>query len=285
MSNDDGKGWIKLYRKSMDNHMYFEEPFTRWQAWVDLLLLATRQPRQFRIRGNKVELNVGDVAMAQKRLAGRWQWGNKKVIRFLDELEANEMIDIHHTSEAKEAAIKTATEHNTTAINIISIRNYGNYQLDNTTDNTTDNTADNTTDNTTYKNVKNVKNEKEKKENIKRKFSPPSTADVEAYCRERRNAVDAVAFVAFYESKGWVVGKSPMKDWRAAVRTWERHDGRTNTPQRGAVPGGVRLGAGEWITPDGRRTYGDGTINVPMTASPRPNERCCWSSGYNDWIM
>lgn len=54
------------------------------------------------------------------------------------------------------------------------------------------------------------------------RFAPPSVADVSAYCRERGNSVDAERFVSFYESNGWKVGKNPMKDWRAAVRTWER---------------------------------------------------------------
>lgn len=53
------------------------------------------------------------------------------------------------------------------------------------------------------------------------KFTKPTLVDVESYCRERKNGVIAQQFVDFYESKGWLVGKSPMKDWKAAVRTWE----------------------------------------------------------------
>lgn len=56
-----------------------------------------------------------------------------------------------------------------------------------------------------------------------KRFQKPSLADVQAYCAERRNAVDAQKFVDYYESNGWRVGKNPMKDWRAAVRTWERN--------------------------------------------------------------
>jgi len=55
-----------------------------------------------------------------------------------------------------------------------------------------------------------------------KKFVKPTETEVNAYCEERKNGIDATAFVAFYESKGWVVGKSPMKDWKAAVRTWEQ---------------------------------------------------------------
>lgn len=50
----------------------------------------------------------------------------------------------------------------------------------------------------------------------------PSLEEVQDYCLSRRNGIDAGAFVDFYESKGWLIGKSPMKDWKCAVRTWER---------------------------------------------------------------
>lgn len=55
-------------------------------------------------------------------------------------------------------------------------------------------------------------------------FSPPSAEEVSAYCRERGNSINAQTFVDFYASKGWKVGNSPMKDWKAAVRTWERRE-------------------------------------------------------------
>jgi len=52
-------------------------------------------------------------------------------------------------------------------------------------------------------------------------FKKPSVNDVELYCIERDNKIDAISFVNFYESKGWMVGKNKMKDWRACIRTWE----------------------------------------------------------------
>lgn len=56
------------------------------------------------------------------------------------------------------------------------------------------------------------------------RFTPPSVEEVRVYCAERKNSVDPERFVDFYASKGWLVGKSKMKDWRAAVRSWERSD-------------------------------------------------------------
>ena len=57
-----------------------------------------------------------------------------------------------------------------------------------------------------------------------KRFSPPSFDDVKSYCQERKNGVDPQAFVDWYTSNGWKVGKNPMKDWKAAVRTWERKE-------------------------------------------------------------
>lgn len=59
-----------------------------------------------------------------------------------------------------------------------------------------------------------------------KRFIPPTVDEVAAYCQERGNGLDPEAFVDFYASKGWMVGKNPMKDWKAAVRTWERSEGR-----------------------------------------------------------
>jgi hypothetical protein len=64
--------------------------------------------------------------------------------------------------------------------------------------------------------------------NIHARFVPPTVPEVQAYCLERKNNVNAEQFVDFYTSKGWKVGNNPMKDWKACVRTWERN--RKDTP-------------------------------------------------------
>lgn len=68
-----------------------------------------------------------------------------------------------------------------------------------------------------------------KEKSIKEKlalFTPPTVEEVAAYCKERGNNVDAEQFIAFYSSKGWMVGKNKMKDWKASIRTWERRDAK-----------------------------------------------------------
>lgn len=54
------------------------------------------------------------------------------------------------------------------------------------------------------------------------RFQKPTIEEIRQYCQERNNSVDPEKFFNVYESKGWLVGKSPMKDWKAAVRTWEQ---------------------------------------------------------------
>lgn len=58
----------------------------------------------------------------------------------------------------------------------------------------------------------------------RKRFTAPTIEDVKAYCKERGNRVDPERFIDYYTSNGWKVGKNPMKDWKAAVRTWERSE-------------------------------------------------------------
>lgn len=73
---------------------------------------------------------------------------------------------------------------------------------------------------------KDIDIDKEKVKRESRNFVPPSLSEVKAYCQERNNGINPQHFIDFYASKGWMIGKNKMKDWKAAVRTWEqRHEG------------------------------------------------------------
>lgn len=69
------------------------------------------------------------------------------------------------------------------------------------------------------------------KSSIKEKFKKPSVEEVKAYCQERKNKVDPERFVDYYTAKGWKIGKQPMKDWKAAVRTWEKNNFENAKPE------------------------------------------------------
>lgn len=64
---------------------------------------------------------------------------------------------------------------------------------------------------------------------VKVRFSPPSVEAVETYCKNSGYDVDAKSFIDFYQSKGWMVGKNPMKDWGAAVRGWASRNRKQGT--------------------------------------------------------
>jgi hypothetical protein len=72
-------------------------------------------------------------------------------------------------------------------------------------------------------NLTSINNNKEIK-TINKYFKKPTILEVENYCKERNNNIDAEAFIAFYESKGWMVGKNKMKNWKQAIVTWEKRE-------------------------------------------------------------
>lgn len=86
------EGWIKLHRQLQDNKFWTCEPFTRGQAWVDLILLANHKYGFFYKRGNKVEVKRGQVGVSEKGLSVRWQWSRTKVRKFLKDLEKEQQI-------------------------------------------------------------------------------------------------------------------------------------------------------------------------------------------------
>ena len=66
----------------------------------------------------------------------------------------------------------------------------------------------------------------DKNKTKKHTFKIPELEEVKTYCRERDNGIDAQRFLDYYETRGWMLGKVKMKDWKAAVRTWEKNDTR-----------------------------------------------------------
>lgn len=84
--------------------------------------------------------------------------------------------------------------------------------------------------------------ENDKKENLKRKiFKPPTPNEVREYCEDKGYSVDADRFVDFYACKGWMVGKTKMKDWKAAARNWAR-----SNPQRQELTAEPKSVFDEW---------------------------------------
>ncbi len=110
------------------------------------------------------------------------------------------------------------------------------------------------------------------------RFSAPTVDEVRAYAQEKGFSIDPEHFVDYYTSNGWRVGRNPMKDWRATVRTWASRD-RAQTPVQGAQS----LGVGEFINSKGIRTYGTSGQPVPPEAPPRPSDAHYWSETTKQW--
>ena len=155
--------WIRLHRKIMDDPLYFAEPFTKMQAWIDLLLLANFADRVTFIRGNRVTIKRGQLAYSREWFSGRWRWSRGRVERFLLMLENDRKIvqqksrlisivtivnyDFYQNSEKTERETNGTTEIERNYLNIS--RSKKNYLSNGTTDSTTDEATDGTTENAT----------------------------------------------------------------------------------------------------------------------------------------
>lgn len=128
-------GWIKLHRQLAENKLWFSEPFTKSQAWIDLVLHANHEDGSFWVRGIEVHVQRGEIAWSEVTMAERWQWSRNKVRRFVAWLE--------HERQVEQQIISKITSK-------IRIINYDKYQGDTTERQQKDNRR-----NTNKKNKKN----------------------------------------------------------------------------------------------------------------------------------
>ncbi|MDP5131376.1 MAG: hypothetical protein NWQ54_10870 [Paraglaciecola sp.] len=105
-------GWIKLYRSIQDNDLWLAEPFSKGQAWADLILSANHKPGTFWVRQVQIRLERGQLGLSEITLSKRWKWSRGKVGRYLRMLENRRMIE----------------QQKTPVTSIITICNYSNYQ-------------------------------------------------------------------------------------------------------------------------------------------------------------
>lgn len=86
------KGWIRLDRRILDNQMWADKPFSKGQAWIDLLLLTNHTAKKILLGNRSVKVQPGMVITSEAKLSERWGWGRTKTRGFLNWLEADEMI-------------------------------------------------------------------------------------------------------------------------------------------------------------------------------------------------
>ena len=179
------QGWIKLHRQILEWEWYSDNNCFR--LFLHLLLKANHKEKRFK----GIELKVGSIVTSRDLLARETGLTSQQIRTALTKLIS--------TNE-----ITSVTSSQGTIIQIVS---YEKYQVS-----TNEITNEQPTSNQQSTTNNNVKNEK--------KFIIPTFNDVLEYCMQNNLDVDGVKFINFYESKGWMVGKNKMKDWKAAIRTW-----------------------------------------------------------------
>ncbi len=127
---ENKQGWIRIHRQIMDTPEWLAEPFTRGQAWVDLLLLANHETGFIRRRGILIAIDRGGIGYSEEALAVRWQWSKGKVRRYFVELARLSRV-------SRKISEKTILK-NLRISSFIHIINYDKYQLNSTENDTED---------------------------------------------------------------------------------------------------------------------------------------------------
>lgn len=115
MSTD--RGYVKVFRDIRDHELWQDKPFSRGQAWVDLIMMVNHEDKRILFDGNPVTVMRGCVMTSERKLAEQWGWSRSKVHRFLEVLEREIMVHVDRTTKRT----------------MISIVNYDDYQKVRTT--------------------------------------------------------------------------------------------------------------------------------------------------------
>lgn len=196
-------GFVKLHRKMIEWGWYSDCVVK--DVFLHIIMTANYAPGQY--MGH--ELKPGDAIIGLKKLSSELGFSIQQVRTALKKLESTGEISIFSTNR----------------FSIASVENWAFYQCEDDDSNKRATNEQQTNNKRATNEQQHLKKERKKEGKKERNiFSSPSLQEVEQYCHERGNRVDAQKFISYYESNGWKVGKNPMKDWKAAVRTWERSE-------------------------------------------------------------
>lgn len=206
-------GYIKLFRNTLSDPLINKDS-DYLALWVHLLCSAAYEPTPALFGGKRIVLQPGQLTTGRRRLAVNSRIEESKVQRILKAFENAQLIEQQSTNKNRLISILSWSEQKDCE-----------QQIERPVNNerTTSEQQANT-----LEEIKNIRNEEIRNIGADKpprvRFVVPSVVEVEAYCRERGNNVDPVAFCDFYTSNGWAVGRNKMRDWKAAVRTWERRE-------------------------------------------------------------
>jgi DNA-binding transcriptional MerR regulator len=184
-------GWIKIHRKFLEWEWFNKSETVH--LFIYMLLKANHKNGKWQ----GIEVKRGQFISSLGNISNATGISIQTIRTILKKLEKTNEIELKSTSQ----------------FTIVTICKYECYQDEN------DEANKPLTNNQQTTNKQLTTNKNDKKERML--FIVPSLQEVSDYCQERNNNVDSQKFFDFYESKGWMVGKNKMKDWKAAVRTWE----------------------------------------------------------------
>jgi len=201
-------GWVKLSRDTLDDPLLNKDP-EYLALWVCLLCAAAFEPTPALFGGHRIILQPGQLTTGRRQLAVNSKISESKVQRILSAFENAQLIEQQASNKNR----------------LISIVSWSSLQ-DSEQQNERQMNNERTTSEQQANTLEEIKNKRTKEKGIPRpRFIPPTVEEVSAYCAERNNCVDPQHFVDYYDANGWVQGKGkPIKDWKAAVRTWERRE-------------------------------------------------------------
>lgn len=215
-------GWIKIHRSIKDHWLYTEKRvFSRFEAWNDILLTVNYSDAQTLIKGKLYNVKRGESILSLDSWAKRWGWEKSTVRRFLKLLENESMVVLD-------------SDNVTTRLTVCK---YESYQDERNADETRKKLKRNSNEIQTTP----IKEEEEEQEEKRKVFIKPTTQEVQEYMKEIEYNGDAEYFINYYQSKGWVVGKSKMKDWKSAVQTWKRNDKTFSNKGEQQIPNRPKL--------------------------------------------
>ena len=194
---------------------------------AEILEETTLSEAELKTAKNKVK-NLGFIHISLEGLPARTyyqiDWGKYQdvMINF-----ANLMSENSQTSQAKTSEPVRRIPPNLMSENSQTYNRNNLLQAETTTETTTKNSVSACEKNQTSQEQK-TKTHTPKTES--KKFTKPNLEDLEAYKQEKNLRLDCEEFYDYYESKGWLVGKTPMKDWRSAMRNWARNEDKFNSP-------------------------------------------------------
>ena len=126
------KGWVAIHRSICENDLWFLEPFTKAQAWIDLVLNANHKDGEINIRGNILKIKRGQIGWSQITMAKRWRWSRQKVRRFLEYLIIKQMISIDNSEitprQLRKTIQRNEQQKKSRLTSITTIINYEQYQ-------------------------------------------------------------------------------------------------------------------------------------------------------------